>query len=93
MTVNGRTANSAPDWVSGPAHMEFGPLIPWAGGECPLPHDKVVRCLFRGREPYIGEAIWPLMPEKFKEMMWQHAPYKARTDPQQDIVAYQVKNG
>ena len=89
--LNGRRVEQRPAWVQGPPLAHYGPLEPWGGGECPLPHDVHVRCIFRGRPPYEGPAVWPDMPERHKGIMWQHAPHGARVDPDADIVAYQIK--
>jgi hypothetical protein len=69
----------------------FGPLIPWDGGDCPLPPDTQIIAYFRNRRPYVGQAIWPDMPESAKPFMWHHAPSGPRTDPAADIVAYRIK--
>jgi hypothetical protein len=91
MTLNGSPVDAAPDWVSGDPDMIFGTLKPWRGGECPVSHDVIVRCIFRGRRPYIGKAIWPEMPERGRPYIWTHAPAPGRTDPAYDIVAYQER--
>lgn len=65
-----------------------GPLMPWHGGDCPVDAAQIVRCYFRGRRPYVGQAIPPEIPKGSE--MWAHAPAKGRTDPRFDIVAYQV---
>ena len=70
---------------------EYGPLIGWNGGECPVPPDTQVRCFFRGRNPYSGPAIWPQLRDEDQATMWHHAPSGRRFDPAADIVAYQVK--
>lgn len=63
----------------------------WNGGECPVPPETVVRCLFRGRRPYIGHAIWQGLSGADACAMWRHAPSPGRIDPMMDIVAYQVE--
>lgn len=89
--LNGRPVFMRPDWVFGEPHATYGPIYPWEGGDCPLPHDTQVRCLFRGRPPYEGLAIWPGLPEQAKASMWKHAPAPGRIDPNRDIVAYQLR--
>jgi hypothetical protein len=70
---------------------QFGPLISWAGGDCPVHPDTRVKALFRGRQPYVGPAIRREMPKEAQENMWQHAPAGGnRFDPKYDIVGYQV---
>ena len=91
-TLNGFPSVGVPEWVDldGP-HQTYGPYVKWAGGECPVAADTNVRCLFRGRRPYIGQAIWPDLPELAKAAMWMHAPAPGRHDPAMDIIAYQVR--
>lgn len=90
--LNGFPAYGLPDWCEGRAPDAFyGPLIQWNGGKCPVPPDTLVRCIFRGRRPYLDVAIWPHLPERAKESMWMHAPAPGRVDPDFDIIAYQVR--
>lgn len=70
---------------------QYGPLVEWHGGACPVDPNIQVRCFFRGRRPYVGPAIWPQLRGEDQAIMWQHAPHGRRTDPAADIVAYQVR--
>ena len=88
--LNGRPVQERPEWAAGKPWLRLGPIIPWAGGDCPVPESTLVRCLFRGRLPYLGAAIWPEMPASARAVMWHHAPSGRRTNPASDIVAYQV---
>lgn len=87
--LNGRPVDAAPAWADGPP-LRLGRLIRWRGGDCPVPPGVIVRALFRGRRPYVGPAIWPGMPERGRATMWRHAPSPGRSDPNADIIAYQV---
>lgn len=91
--LNGKSAEVRPDWVNGLPDYVFGPLSPWSGGDCPIPPSAYVRCLFRGRRPYIGPAIWPELPDSGKAAMWRHAPAPGRSNPASDIVAFQARIG
>lgn len=91
ITLNGETVDKAPEWVSGESDMTFGPMNEWFGGPCPVAPETFVRCVFRGRRPYLGEAIYQGLPEDAKEAMWRHAPFGGRVNPQMDIVGYQVR--
>jgi hypothetical protein len=80
-----------PDRMKGTHHhFEFGPLVQWAGGDIPVGPDVLVRCLFRGRRPYIGRARYEGHSDTAASNMWKHAPAPGRSDPNADIVAYQV---
>jgi hypothetical protein len=91
--LNGMPCIEPPPWVNGPAHEVYGPVIPWEGGDCPVSPDVFVRCFFRDRRPYIGRAIFEGLPDAMKSSVWEHAPFKYRADPANDIVAYQVRVG
>jgi hypothetical protein len=91
MYLNGFPATERPIWATGAPDAVFGPLVPWHGGECPVDANMVVRCIFRGRRPYIGPAIWPDYPKGKEAAMWAHAPFPGRPNPDGDIVAYQVR--
>lgn len=84
-----------PEWVSGVAFSEFGPVLAWGGGECPVDPSAIVRCFFRGRRPYVGEALFSGLSDAAKGAMWHHAPYGPRICPSYDIVGYQeaLSNG
>lgn len=71
---------------------QFGPVIAWGGGECPVSPDAIVRLHFRGRAPYVGEALHKSVPDHLKCGIWQHAPAPGRNDPNMDVIAYQVWN-
>ncbi len=91
-TLNGMPTVGVPEWAEGrPPDAAYGPVKPWAGGACPVSPDADVRCIFRGRRPYLGKAIWPGLPERYKGAMWLHSPAPGRTDPTADIVGYQVR--
>lgn len=93
-SLNGSPVEGKPDWAVGRGpDVVFGAFFPWHGGDCPVPPDTEVRCLFRGRRPYVGPAIWPSLPDSAKANMWKHAPAPGRPDPMNDIVAYQVRVG
>ena len=92
-TLNGLPAFDRPEWADGPAQAVFGEMRQWTGGKCPVAPTQIVRALFRGRRPYIGEAIWSQVPDRLKDSVWMHAPSKGRTDPAADIVAYQLRIG
>ena len=68
----------------------FGPARVWGGGDRPVDPDCIVRCIFRGRAPYIGTAQYSGHSETAANSMWRHAPAPGRNDPNADIVAYQV---
>lgn len=85
---NGFTPDAGGDFVPDP----FGPIIPWAGGVCPVAPDTIVRLHFRGRSPYAGYAFNREMPEKYHASIWQHAPFLGRNDPEMDVIGYQVLN-
>lgn len=89
--LNGRPTVTRPDWVTGLPSYVFGPVTEWPGGACPVPPSSEVRCLFRGRRPYVGPAIYPELPARAKEAMWHHAPYPGRSNPASDIVAFQAR--
>jgi hypothetical protein len=90
--INGKPTIVVPEWVGERSpDMIFGALQDWSGGECPLDPGTLVRCVFRGRRPYVGPAIYPAMPERAKVAMWQHAPCEGRSDTAMDIVGYQVR--
>ena len=92
MSLNGKPVSCAPEWSIGrPADEEYGPIIEWAGGECPVSPSTDVRCIFRGRRPYVGKAIWDGLPNNAQKVMWHHAPAPGRSNPASDIVAYQVR--
>lgn len=69
---------------------EFGPLIQWHGGDCPVPHDAILIAYFRGRPPYFGNAIWSGLPERAKQFVWHHAPSGPRNRSAADIVGYRM---
>lgn len=74
-----------------PDQEQFGPIIPWSGGNCPLPIYQRVKVHFRGRAPYVGPAIRRDFPKAAQENMWNHAPAGGgRIDPMYDIIGYQV---
>jgi len=89
--LNGRPAPDRPEWVRGLPDYVFGPITEWSGGECPVPPDAEVRCLFRDRRPYIGPAIYPGFPEPARAAMWQHSPYPGRSNPGSDIIAFHAR--
>ena len=92
VTLNGMPTTGVPSWVNMPHPDEvYGPLTPWAGGACPVSGDTLVRCLFRGRRPYMGPAMWPGFHYQAQRAMWCHAPAPGRPDPAADIIAYQVR--
>ncbi len=91
--LNSQPVDARPDWVGGLPQYVFGPLSEWRGGECPVPASAEVRCIFRGRRPYIGAAIWAALPDAAKVAMWQHAPFPGRSNPGSDIVAFQARIG
>lgn len=72
---------------------QFGPVIPWAGGECPVHPSAIVRLHFRGRNPYVGTAFWDGMPPSLQPSIWLHAPAPGRSDPNCNVIAYQVMHG
>lgn len=90
--LNGKPTIVVPKWVGDrPPDMVFGEIKDWHGGDCPVDPDTIVRCIFLGRRPYIGQAIYPALPERAKAAMWQHAPCEGRCDPAMDIIGYQVR--
>lgn len=92
MTVNGKAVSGIPEWADGRApDMVFGPMIEWGGGDCPVDPDTYVRCIFRGRRPYLRQAIYPGLSQDAKRAMWMHAPFLTRNDPNMDIIGYQVR--
>ena len=72
---------------------QFGPIIAWSGGECPVHPNTIVRLHFRARGPYVGEAIHKPIPEHLRDGIWQHAPAVGRTSADFDVIAYQVLHG
>lgn len=74
--------------------QQFGPLIPWGGGECPVHQDAVVKFHYRNGNSGVGKAIPDSMREApasaYSYLIWHHAPLPGRAKPQNDIVAYQV---
>lgn len=72
---------------------QFGPIIPWTGGKCPVDPNAIVRLHFRGRGPYVGEAIHKPIPKHLQGSIWKHAPAPGRDDPAFDVIAYQVAHG
>jgi hypothetical protein len=91
MQLNGFATDKRPEWAMGEPWAVFGPLVPWRGGACPVDPNMLVRCIFRGRRPYIGPAIWPDYSKGREAAMWAHSPFPGRSDPAGDIVAYQVQ--
>lgn len=91
--LNDKPVDARPSWVDGLPDFVFGPLTPWTGGACPVPATAEVRCLFRGRRPYIGPAVYPDFQRSARDAMWQHAPYPGRSNPGSDIVAFQARIG
>lgn len=89
--LNGKPVDEIPEWVKGLPDYIFGEMRKWHGGHCPVEETAIVRCVFRGRRPYIGPAIYPMLPDVGKEAMWRHAPFKSRVDPAMDIVGYQMR--
>lgn len=90
--LNGNPVTEAPQWAAGrDPDFVFAPARKWDGGECPVDPQDVVRCLFRGRLPYVGAAIWDGLPDDAKAVMWRHAPHGKRINPDADIIAYQVR--
>jgi len=89
--LNGKSIAARPDWVSGLPTYVFGPLSEWNGGDCPVPAQSEVRCLFRERRPYIGPALYPGFDKMAQNAMWQHAPGAGRSNPGSDIVAFQAR--
>lgn len=77
--------------------QQFGPLIPWRGGECPVHPDKIVRMHYRNGRSGVGRAIPEAMREApasaYAHLIWHHAPLPGRAKPENDIVAYQVMHG
>lgn len=76
---------------------QFGPAIEWAGGECPVHPDTVVKFWYRNGRSGVGRAIPDDMRAEplaaYAHLIWHHAPMPGRAKPENDIVAYQVENG
>jgi hypothetical protein len=76
---------------------QFGPLIEWHGGDCPVHPDTVVRFHYRNGRSGIDFAIPQDLREglaaKYADLIWMHAPLPGRSKPENDIVAYEVLNG
>jgi hypothetical protein len=73
---------------------QFGPVIDWRGGNCPVDPDTVVRFHYRDGRSGIGRAIPDDMrvppAAQYVHLIWRHAPLPGRANPQRDIIAYQV---
>lgn len=76
---------------------QFGPVIPWEGGDCPVHPDTPVRFIYRDGKSGEGLAIPGNFRKgamaKYANLIWHHAPMPARTKPENDIIAYQVLHG
>ena len=82
---------------SSDAPLRFGDVIEWNGGDCPVHPDTIVKFWYRSGRNGIGRAIPDTMRVepaiRYAHLIWQHAPAKGRSKPENDIIAYQVSNG
>jgi hypothetical protein len=91
MQLNGFATDKWPEWANGEPFAVFGPLMPWQGGACPVDPNILVRCIFRGRRPYVGKAIHPEFPRGKEAAIWAQAPLPGMDEDGTDIVAYEVQ--